>query len=213
MSNQQTVMLSLDTVSEDDPNQPRVKGLDKKHVRLLAEAGPENLPPPVVTPNDEGGYDTVAGHHTIAAARLNGLKELRCIVDESAGPQEAFASNLLHGLPPSMEDRKAYVRWLKVHEPSLSFREIGRRTALSDKTVAATLRAGHSTKRPRTEPDSVARFVGYLLRTHGSNKPNARAIRREIDAYENESRSDVAAALSAIGSVLVEASSPYLEGR
>lgn len=46
MSDQQTVMLSLDTVSEDDPNQPRIKGLDKKYVRLLAEAGPENLPPP-----------------------------------------------------------------------------------------------------------------------------------------------------------------------
>lgn len=207
----EAVVIALNAISDIDRFQPRVNGLDNRHTRVLAEVGPENLPPPVITPNGDGTYDIVSGNHTIAAARLNGFRELRCVVSESAGYEEAFASNLRHGLPPSMDDRKEYARWLAEYKPGLSFREIGRLSGLSDKTAKRAIedKPAESPKM-RSAPDPLDR---WFTQTYNLDRtPSVRDVRRDIDAYDDSERLNVAKVYAAIGKALVESSAPYLSG-
>lgn len=212
-SGAEPVMIPLDRIISDPQYQPRSGGLVESHVRLLMESGPESWPPPFVAPLGDGMYGAREGFHRIEGARRLGVPALRCHVVEDFGYPEAVAANVAHGLPLSRADRKEAARWWKHEEPELSHREIGRRVGLSDKTVKAALTENQRPDDSRSAPDPVARFIGSLLRTNAESKPNARAIRREIDAYDDESRLDVATILADIGGVLVEASRPYLEGR
>src|SRR5262249_3477547 len=102
------VMIPLAQLRPNPDLQPRDRGLDDRHVRLLIASDPATWPPLGVTPNDEGGYDIYAGFHRFEAGRQLGLAALPCVVDPDAGYPEAVADNLAHGLPLDLRDRKTF---------------------------------------------------------------------------------------------------------
>jgi len=204
-------MIPLSSIVPDPGYQPRGDGFSTSHLAMLAESDPAKWPPLTVAPCDDGRYVLIDGFHRFEIATRRKLDALPCVVLEGAGYAEAVFANITHGLPLSRADRKDAARWWANEEPGLSYREIGRRVGLSDKTVAAAIRDGEPSQPSRSTPDPVARLVSSLLRTQADHAPSARSIRREIDAYANEHRADVAATLAAIGGALIEASRPFME--
>src|SRR5262249_24976887 len=96
-------------------------------------------PPLVVSPNKVGTYDVIDGFHRLQVAQERQLATVRCVVVEGAGYPEAVLADLQHGLPLSIADRKAFAVLLPEQEPSAAYRELGRLSGLSDKTVKAAL--------------------------------------------------------------------------
>ncbi|MFD3983760.1 ParB N-terminal domain-containing protein [Streptomyces griseus] len=118
---------------------PRSAGEDVEHIRTLAASGAE-LPAIVVMPTTKRVID---GMHRLRATKMRGATEIAVRYFEG-GEEEAFIfavkSNVTHGLPLSLDDRKvAATRVLETH-PSWSDRAIGLATGLSAKTVG-TLRS------------------------------------------------------------------------
>ncbi len=76
---------------------------------------------------------------------------------------------------------------------------------------------------PRSRSDPIQRLVGLAYRAYGDRygrtllgfgaDGNPRAFRRQIESYSEDERWDVATALAAFGSAIVEASKPYLATR
>src|SRR5215216_4354857 len=151
----EAVRIPIDRIFPDEGYQPRLKGWEEKHVRLLLTSDPDTWPPLVVTPQEDG-YAIVDGFHRYEAAKRLGLKELACQIKSSAGYQEACEANVKHGLPLSVEDRKTYARWLYENEmpegKRLSYREIGRRCGLSDKTAKAAI---ENAENPRSTREAL----------------------------------------------------------
>lgn len=225
--------IPIDEIISDEGYQPRMKGLEKRHVRLLEASDPATWLPLVVTPED-GGYAIIDGFHRYEAARLLGLKELSCRVEPTAGYQEAFEANVRHGLPLSLEDRKAYARWLYEYEKPngqrLSYREIGRRCGLSHHTVKAAILgespSGQDAQSYRQEKDPVEKLVSLLYEAYRdgagtslldslfskktSQQQRVEHVRRVLSNYETEDRSKVARALGELGGACLEASQSYL---
>ena len=135
-------MIPLDRLAPNLDYQPRALGLSAAHVRLLMESGADTFPPLLVTPNDAGGFDILDGFHRLEAARRLDMPALPCVVSGDGGYGEAVLANLRHGLPLAMDDRKDAARWWADRDPDLSFREIGRRCGLSDKTVKRAIESG-----------------------------------------------------------------------
>ncbi|EST34166.1 hypothetical protein M878_11390 [Streptomyces roseochromogenus subsp. oscitans DS 12.976] len=115
---------------------PRVNAEDEEHVRLLADSD-EARPPLVV---HRATMEVVDGRHRLKAAVLRGETEIEVrFFDGSAEDAFVFAvrTNVRHGLPLSLADRRAAaVRILGSH-PEWSDRAIARVTGLSSKTVGA----------------------------------------------------------------------------
>lgn len=216
------VTIPCDALRANEDYQPRTGGLNECHIRLLMESTPAEWPPLTVTPNDAGGYDVVDGFHRLEAAKRLGLQSILCIVDPQAGYPEAVAANLRHGLPLSLEDRKEAARWWHEQVPGLSYREIGRRVGLSDKTVKAALhersRATPSPGSPATPAGKLVRLV-YRLYQSGECRTcfglgrggNVNAFKQEIALFDEEEQHDVAQALDAFGRACVAAAAPFLD--
>lgn len=213
MSEQRTVTIPLDKLTADDGYQARGDGLSEAHVRLLMESDPLEWPPILCASNGDGTYGLRDGFHRTEAARRMGVPALRCNVVEGVGYPEAVMANITHGLSLSRADRKDAARWWAETEPGMSYREIGRRVGLSDKTVKAALAEGEQPERSRPAPDPVGRFVSQMLRADDDGTVSTRRLRKEIESYDGESRASVAGSLADIGAALVDAATPYLEGR
>jgi DNA-binding CsgD family transcriptional regulator len=215
-----TVMMSLDRLIPEEQYQPRDAGLSEPHVRLLAESDPGTWPPLLISP-DGDGFVIIDGFHRREAAQRLGLAALPCVVVPGAGYPEAVAANLRHGLPLSLTDRKEAARWYAEQEPDLSYREIGRRVSLSDKTVKQAVEST-SAASPQTQPDKIRKLVALVYRTyndrHGrtflgfGKAGNAAAFRRAIETFPEDEQADVARALDAFGSAIVAASQQYMSG-
>jgi hypothetical protein len=220
------VPVPLARLRANEDYQPRVDGIDERHVRLLMATDPTTWPPLGVTPNDIGGFDVFDGFTRYEVGRRKGLAELLCVVVPGAGYPEAFAANLAHGLPLSLEDRKAYARWVREEEPGLSLREIGRRCGLHHETVRKALEGGEEPatggQNRQASPDPIPRLVGQVVRAYdgghgrtwfglgrdGSPKP----FRAAIDTYAEDDRPAVARALAAFGRACVAAAAPFVGG-
>lgn len=213
MNDKQAVTIPLSHLTAEERFQARGDGLSEAHVRLLMESDPQDWPPVLVAPNGDGTYGLRDGFHRVETARRLGVPALRCRVMEGAGYPEAVTANIAHGLSLSRDDRKDAARWWAETDPGMSYREIGRRTGLSDKTVKAALMEGERPERSRPAPDPVARFVSQILRVDDEGTMSSKKLRKEIESYNDESRADVAEAIATVGRELLEAAAPYLQGR
>ncbi len=113
----------------------RAGGLDVSHVATLAELAP-NWPPIVVRRADRTVID---GQHRIAAAARLGLSSLPAVLFEGTADDayvEFVRCNVGHGLPLSLDERRAAVRRILRTHPERSDRSIAELCGVSPKTVA-----------------------------------------------------------------------------
>ena len=211
MTGDPIMLIPIAQLTADERYQARGDGLSEAHVQLLMESDPQAWPPVLVEPMGDNTYGLRDGFHRHETASRLGLSALLCRVVDGAGYPEAVAANLTHGLPLSKADRKDAARWWAEREPDLSYREIGRRVGLSDKTVKAAITEDERPQAQRSAPDPAARLVSHLIRTYEAGSPGVRALQREIAAYDDEWRGYIAEALARLGEELTEAAAPYLE--
>ncbi|WP_019855900.1 ParB/RepB/Spo0J family partition protein [Actinopolyspora mortivallis] len=139
---------------------PRTSGIDRNHVELLAQLT-EPLPPILV---HRPTMRVLDGGHRLWAARRNGRDTVEVVYVDGTETEAfllAVESNIRHGLPLSLSERKeAAGRILSVH-PEWSDRAIAVRTGLSGKTVGALRRGrgdeGSGADRPEAHVGSDGR--------------------------------------------------------
>lgn len=126
---------------------PRQGGEDLEHVRTLADTIGE-LPPIIVRRDD---MRVVDGMHRLRAARLRGDERIAVRFFEG-GDDEAFVlavrTNVTHGLPLSLADRKAAAARIIASHAHWSDRMIATVAGLSAATVARLRR-----ERPEPAPE------------------------------------------------------------
>lgn len=113
---------------------PRLAGADPEHIRTLADVM-EDLPPIIV---HRPTLQVIDGVHRVEAARLNGRTSIRArLVDCESRAVFVLAvhANVAHGLPLSLEDRKAAAANVVASYPHWSDRAVAMVTGLSDKTI------------------------------------------------------------------------------
>jgi hypothetical protein len=202
-------------------------GLDPDHLERLRGSDPTQWPPLLVSPNDAGGYDVIDGFHRLHIARECEFTTIRCAVMPGAGYPEAVAANLTHGLPLAIRDRKTFAVWLHEQEPTLSFRELARRSGLSDKTVKAALEHAESPQSGggAPSPDPIVRMVrlarAAITNEVGVNKfaqffsgktdqqQRAAYVSRVLATYSDDERPAVATALVELGTALIDGARAY----
>jgi ParB-like nuclease domain len=155
---------------------PRLRGVEAAHVRLLAEASAD-LPPILVR---RSTMRVIDGMHRVAAARELGLDAVR-VRFLDCGEVEAFlvavATNINHGLPLTLADRRAAAARIIALRPEASDRWIGQIVGLAAKTVA-TLRKG-----PMTPADQAqVRRIGRDGRLRPLSAAEGRRVASEIVA-------------------------------
>ncbi|MFH8409412.1 hypothetical protein ACH4FX_32205 [Streptomyces sp. NPDC018019] len=119
---------------------PRIAGCDVAHVRALAEVDPADLPPIIV---HRATMRVLDGAHRVQAMILRGGSEISAELfcgTEKEGFVHAVRTNAAHGLPLSMEDRKAAARRILRDFPYCSDRSLGEVAGLSAKTIAGLRR-------------------------------------------------------------------------
>jgi ParB-like chromosome segregation protein Spo0J len=180
---------------------PRQGGENLEHVRTLADTEGE-LPPIIVRRDD---MRVVDGMHRLRAARMRGDEQIAARFFDG-GDDEAFVlavrTNVTHGLPLSLADRKAAATRIMASHAHWSDRMIAKVAGLSAATVARIrrerpepapeVRLGHDGKlRPvnslerrrvarailLTEPDLSLREVA---RRAGISPETARSVRRRL---------------------------------
>lgn len=113
---------------------PRIRGESTEHVRVLLES---EIPfPPIIV--HRSTMRIIDGMHRYWAAEARGDTEIAAVLFDGA-ESEAFVlavrSNVHHGLPLSLSDRKAAAQRILVSFPHWSNRSIARVVGLSHKTV------------------------------------------------------------------------------
>ena len=136
-TDQGTQLLTIESLQPADS--PRVGGISRKHAEVLAESEDE-FPAVLVQRNTMRVID---GMHRIHAAQLKGLTHITARfvdVDDDAAFLLAVESNITHGLPLSLADRKAAAARIIQARPYWSDRTIAKASGLSWKTVGAMRR-------------------------------------------------------------------------
>jgi len=114
---------------------PRQRDLDASHIAALSELEGD-WPPILVLRHDRSVID---GHHRLAAAQSIGLERLAAILFDGTledGFVEAVRCNVQHGLPLTLQERRAAAqRVFKMHS-DWSDRRIAEVCALSPRTIA-----------------------------------------------------------------------------
>ncbi len=171
-------------ISALDLSRPlRSSGQDPEHVRALAMLDPSLLPPVLV---HRPTMRVLDGMHRVRAELLRGGTQIR--VEFCEGTEEesfvlAVRSNVAHGLPLSLGDRKAAATRILRAYPVWSDRSIGSVSGLSPKTVGVIRRrsaeedprlneVGRMGRDGRTHPASVAEGRLYASKLI-SERPHA----------------------------------------
>ncbi|WP_158574012.1 ParB/RepB/Spo0J family partition protein [Streptomyces triticagri] len=133
-----TVRVPTDTLLDADS--PRLSGVDEDHVRALAETD-EALPPIIV---HRSTMRVIDGMHRLHALRLNKAPAVEVIYFDGT-ERDAFLlaveSNIKHGLPLTLSDRRESARRILSAFPEWSDRAIAAKSGLSGKTVGALRRS------------------------------------------------------------------------
>jgi ParB-like chromosome segregation protein Spo0J len=118
---------------------PRLGGVDAAHARTLAESVAD-LPPIFVR---RSTMRIIDGMHRLDAARLRGDRQI-CVQFFDCTEDEAFmlavATNVHHGRPLTLADRRAAATRIVAIRPEASDRWIAELTGLAAKTIAAIRR-------------------------------------------------------------------------
>jgi ParB-like chromosome segregation protein Spo0J len=125
------VTISLDVI-RPGPSL-RSGGLNDAHVAALAEVS-EGWPPIVVTED----HVLIDGHHRFAAARLLEWDQISAVVFKGSRADayvEAVRSNIAHGMPLTLSERRSAGREILAVHPAWSDRRIAGSCGLSAKTV------------------------------------------------------------------------------
>jgi hypothetical protein len=129
-------VVSVPIGSLSPADSPRFGGVDAEHARALAEAEGD-LPPIVVRRADMRVID---GMHRLTAAGLRGQANV-CVQFFDGGEDEAFLlaveSNVTHGLPLNIAERRAAAARIIRAYPHMSDRSVAVVSGLAAKTVAA----------------------------------------------------------------------------
>ncbi|WP_225878092.1 ParB/RepB/Spo0J family partition protein [Spongiactinospora rosea] len=118
---------------------PRKKGEDPAHVRLIVESGNDIDPVLVHRPT----MRVIDGAHRLRAAILRGRTEISVqFYDGSEADAFVLSAqlNIRHGLPLTMEERKAAAQRILKSHPHWSDRAVAESTGLSPFTVGALRR-------------------------------------------------------------------------
>ncbi|MFG1889100.1 ParB N-terminal domain-containing protein [Micromonospora sp. NPDC049051] len=138
---------------------PRLGGINDDHVRLLAQSEIP-LPPILVQLRTMRVID---GMHRLKASQLNGAASIRARLlndDDGSAYLRGVTTNIAHGLPLSLADRRAAASRLIKMYPHWSDRSLGRAAGLSGKTIGALRRdLGEATPGQRTGRDGRIRPV------------------------------------------------------
>jgi ParB-like chromosome segregation protein Spo0J len=137
----------------------RAGGLDRAHIATLAELAP-SWPPIVVRRAD---HSVIDGQHRIAAAARLGLTTLPAVLFDGTADDayvEFVRCNVGHGLPLSLDERRAAVsRILRTH-PERSDRSIAELCGVSPKTVARVRDEREASAASRRRPTPITGRVG-----------------------------------------------------
>ncbi|WP_190394877.1 ParB/RepB/Spo0J family partition protein [Nocardiopsis deserti] len=123
-----------------DADSPRVEGIDRDHVTLLAEQIDE-LPPILV---HRSTMRVIDGMHRLHATRVSGRTSIEVVYFDGSVPDcflAAVEANIRHGLPLTLSDRKESAKKILASHPQWSDRAIAARVGLSGKTIGALRRA------------------------------------------------------------------------
>jgi hypothetical protein len=118
---------------------PRISGVNEAHIRALAQIEGD-LPAILVHKHTMRVID---GMHRLDAAKLRGQREISVEFfdgTEEAAFLRAVEANIAHGLPLSLEDRRAAAARIITTMPQMSDRAIAERTGLASMTVASVRR-------------------------------------------------------------------------
>jgi ParB-like chromosome segregation protein Spo0J len=140
-NDQDTQLLPIESLQPADS--PRIDGISRKHAEVLAES--EGEFPAVLV--QKGTMRVIDGMHRIRAAQLKGRTHIAARfvdVDDDAAFLLAVESNITHGLPLSLADRKAAAARIVQARPYWSDRAIAKASGLSWKTVGVLRRREQS---------------------------------------------------------------------
>lgn len=138
---------------------------------MLAESGAA-LPPILV---QRSTMRVIDGMHRVRACQINGVLSVAVrLLDEAddAAFMRSVQENVSHGLPLSLEDRRAAAGRLLSMFPHWSDRALGRASGLSGKTVAALRR--------RTDDAVPHQRTGQDGRVRPLNTDSARPVIEEV---------------------------------
>jgi ParB-like chromosome segregation protein Spo0J len=128
-------ILEVDVSALSVADSPRTSGEDAEHVRVLAAAEAE-FPPIIV---HRPTMRVIDGLHRLRVAQLRGQKKIAVRFfegDEANAFVLAVKSNIAHGLPLSLADRKRAAERITQSHPEWSDRMVAAVTGLSGGTVA-----------------------------------------------------------------------------
>ncbi|MEU4898841.1 ParB/RepB/Spo0J family partition protein [Streptomyces sp. NPDC044780] len=129
------VVVEVDIASISTAESPRSSGEDPEHIQALAET--EAPLPPIIV--HRSTMRVVDGVHRLRAAELRGDKKIRIRFFDGSKADAfvlAVGSNITHGLPLSMADRKSAAARIIVSHPQWSDRMIASVSGISAGTVA-----------------------------------------------------------------------------
>jgi ParB-like chromosome segregation protein Spo0J len=131
-----TEVVAVPILSLRPGDSPRLDGVDKGYIELLAET--ETPLPPILV--DKRTMRVIDGMHRLMAASLRGWREIDVIYLDGSEEDvflRAVQENVAHGLPLSQADRRAAAKRIIESHPHMSDRAIGQAAGLAAKAVAA----------------------------------------------------------------------------
>jgi hypothetical protein len=143
--------------SLQESESPRVTGEDPQHIRALAET--ENPLPPIIV--HRATMRVIDGMHRLRAAELRGQGEIEVRYfdgNESDAFILSVKTNIAHGLPLSLADRKAAAVRIIEANPHWSDRLIASKAGIAAKTVGAMRDQDRLDAQPESRVGQDGRF-------------------------------------------------------
>lgn len=145
-----------------------VRGIDDSNLMSLENSDPKDWPPLLVSIERDqmgrqtGRYLVLGGAHRLIAAQSLEVDSLPCEIvqdriTETQALLMAYEDNARHGKALTRTERQDYVRLLKQTYPTMSWRELARRTGLSDKTCKTVVEGKAPYERSYDMPNKAAR--------------------------------------------------------